>query len=74
MNDTDKTDGAPKGKGAKALLWRVVKAPAGAKYVKIRSMRVYPGGRDQVPLTQEEADALNEACPGCVELIGLPRD
>jgi hypothetical protein len=62
-----KNDETPK---APALLsWEVARTPEGENTLKLGSVRAGIGG--QVRMTQEHADAMNKALPGCLKLLGI---
>lgn len=54
---------------ATLLTWEVAKVPEGEAALKIGSVRAGIGG--QVRMTQEHADAMNKALPGCLKLVGI---
>lgn len=62
-----KPDESPK--AAPLLAWEVARVPEGAGSLKIGSVRCAAGA--SVRLTQEQADALNAALPGCLVFQGV---
>jgi len=57
-----------KKKAAPLLAWEVARTPEGGT-LKIGAVRCAVGA--QVRLTQEQADQLNAALPGCLLFVGI---
>jgi hypothetical protein len=51
------------------LIWEVAKTSPGENALKIGGVRAGLGG--QVRMTKADADAMNEALPGCLKLVGI---
>ncbi len=64
MKTTDEKE-----KASPLLVWEVTRTSQGENTLKIGDVRAGIGG--QVRMSQEHADAMNKALPGCLKLVGI---